>query len=185
MPPAPPNPNIFIPTPLSPCGSLPPPRQGRLRTLLKRQVSDRITRIADIDRFARLIVIRQKFQIDHDLIVRRAAVIHADLIHGRVDVVYAGVVRRLWGAAAVLGEPEAHDAFGARVGPVPLADCGGGGVDGGADVKNDGEAVVPGDVEAGAVIEEEGAVGGGGGDGGDGAVAGVVGCDGVLDEGAA
>ena len=55
--------------------------------------------------------------------------------------------------------------------------------DGGADVEGGGDAVVPGDVEAGAVVEEEGAVGGGGGDEVDGAVAGVVGGGGVLDEG--
>lgn len=73
----------------------------------------------------------------------------------------------------------------ARVCPVPLTDWGGRVGDGGADVEGDGDAVVPGDVEAGAVVEEEGAVGGRGGDEVDGAVAGVVGGGGVLNAGAA
>ena len=72
-------------------------------------------------------------------------------------------------------EPEAHDARRARVGPVPDADGGVGGVDRGAGVVGNGEAVVPRDGEAGAVVEEEGAVYGGGGDEVDGAIAGVVG----------
>ena len=110
---------------------------------------------------------------------------HADLPHGGEDVIQADVVRRPRGAAVVLREPEAHDALGARVGPVPLADRGGGVVDGGAGVHGDDQAVVPGDGEAGAVVEEEGAVGGGRGDEREGPVAGVVRGDGVLDEGAA
>ncbi len=177
-------PSTYIPIPTQ---HSPPPRQRRLRPPLQRQISKRITRIPDIDRLARLIIIRQPLHINHDLIIRRAAVIQPQLIHGRVHVVHARVVRGLGGAAIVLREPVAHDALGARVGPVPLADLGGGGggVDGGADVEDDDEAVVPGDVEAGAVVEEEGAVGRGGGDEGDGAGAGVVGGDGVLDEGAA
>ena len=72
-------------------------------------------------------------------------------------------------------EPEAHDARRARVGPVPDADGGVGGVDRGAGVVGNGEAVVPRDGEAGAVVEEEGAVYGRGGDEVDGAIAGVVG----------
>ena len=164
---------------------LSPPRQRRLRPPLKRQVSNRITRIPDVDGFPRLVIVRQLLHINHDLVVRQAAIVHADLIHGGVDVVHAGGIGRLGGATVVLGQPEAHDALGARVGPVPLADGGGGVVDGGAGVEDDGVAVVPGDVEAGAVVEEEGAVGGGGGDPRDGAVARVVGGDGVLDEGAA
>lgn len=160
-------------------------RQRSLRTTLKRQVSERITRITHIDRLPRLIIIRQHPHINHDLVIRRAAIVHAELIHRGVDVVHAGVVRGPGRAAAVLREPEAEDALGARVGPVPLADGGGGGSDGGAGVEGDGEAVVPGDVEAGAVVEEEGAVGGGRGDERDGAVARVVGGDGVLDEGPA
>lgn len=161
------------------------PRQRSLRPLLQRQISNRITRIAHIDRLPRLIIIRQLPQIDHDLIIRRAAILHADVVHGGVDVVHAGLIRRSGRAAVVLGQPEAHDAAGARVGPLPLAGRGFGGVDEGAGVQDDGEAVVPGDVEAGAVVEEEGAVGGGGGDEGEGAGAGVGGCEGVLDEGAA
>lgn len=165
--------------------TLSPPRQRSLRTSLKGQVSDGITGIPHIDRLPRLIIVRQLLQIDRDLIIRRAPVDHADHIHGRINIVHAGVVRRLGRAAGVLREPEAHDALGARVGPIPLADGDGRGVDGGADVEEDGEAVVPGDGEAGAVVEEEGAVGGGGGAEGDVAVAGVAGCEGVLDEGPA
>ena len=165
--------------------TLSPPRQRRLRPPLKRQISNRIARIPNVDRFPRLVIVRQLLKIDHDLIIRQAAIVQADLIHGGVNIVHAGGIRRLGGAAVVLGEPEAHDALGARVGPVPLADGGGGVVDGGAGVEDDGVAVVPGDVEAGAVVHEEGAVGGGGGHERDGAVAGVVGGDGVLDEGAA
>ena len=149
------------------------------------QISDRITRIADIDRLPRLIIIRQLPQIDHDLIIRRAAILYADVVHGGVDVVHAGLVRRSGRAAVVLGQPEAHDAAGARVGPLPLAGRGFGRVEEGAGVEGDGEAVVPGDIEAGAVVEEEGAVGGGAGDEGDGAGTGVRGCEGVLNEGAA
>ena len=160
-------------------------RQRSLRPSLKRQISNRITRIAHIDRLPSLIIIRHLLHINHDLIIRRAAEIQPNLIHGRVNVVHAGIVRRFRRAAVILGQPETHDAFGARVCPVPLADWGGGVGDGGADVKGDGDAVVPGDVEAGAVVEEEGAVGGGGGDNVDGAVAGVVGGGGVLDAGTA
>ena len=75
--------------------------------------------------------------------------------------------------------------MGARVGPVPDAGGSEGGVDGGAGVVDVGGAVVPGDVLAGAVVKEEGAVDGGGGDEVEGAVAGVVGEPGALDEGAA
>ena len=152
---------------------------------MQRQISNRITRIADIDRLPRLIIIRQLPQIDRDLIIRRAAILHADVVHGGVDVVHAGLIRRSRGAAGVLGQPEAHDASGARVGPLPLAGRGFGRAEDGAGVEDDGEAVVPGDVEAGAVVEEEGAVGGGRRDEGDGAVARVGGCEGVLHEGAA
>ena len=167
------------------CSPLSNPRQRSLRPPLQGQISDRITRIADIDRLPRLIIIRQLPQIDHDLIIRRAAILYADVVHGGVDVVHAGLVRRSGRAAVVLGQPEAHDAAGARVGPLPLAGRGFGRVEEGAGVEGDGEAVVPGDVEAGAVVEEEGAVGGGAGDEGDGAGAGVGGGEGVLDEGAA
>ena len=160
-------------------------RQRSLRPLLKRQISNRITRIADIDRLPRLIIIRHLLQINHDLIIRRAAEIHSDLIHRRVNIVHAGIIRGSRRAAVILGQPEAHDAFGARVCPVPLADWGGGVGDGGAGVKGDGDAVVPGDVEAGAVVEEDGAVGGGAGGEVDGAVAGVVGGGDVLHAGAA
>ena len=122
-----------------------------------------------------MIVIRQLDQVHRDLIVRLAAKVHADVVHGDVDIVHAGIVRRPGCTAIVLREPEAHDARGARVGPVPDADGGIGGVDGGAGVVGNGEAVVPRDGEAGAVVEEEGAVDGRGGDEVDGAVAGVVG----------
>ena len=160
------------------------PRQRSLRTLLKRQIGNRITRIPHIHLLARLIIIRQLPQIDQNLIIRRAAIVQADVIHGGVDVVHAGIIRRPRGATVVLREPEAHDALGARVGPIPGADRGVGGVDGGARVVDDGQAVVPSDVEAGAVVEEKGAVNGGGGDEVDGAVAGVVGEVGALNDGA-
>lgn len=173
-------PGIHIPR-----ATLSPFRQRRLRASLERQVSNRVAGIPHIDRLARLVIIRHLPHINHDLIVRGAAVLQSDFIHGRVDIVHASIVRGPRRAAIVLREPEAHDALGARVCPVPLADRGCGVVDDGADVEDDGEAVVPGDVAAGAVVEEEGTVGGGGGDEVDGAVAGVVGGDGVLDEGAA
>lgn len=181
---------INISTHLKNPTSLPPHnpsslRQRRLRPLLQRQIRKRITRIPHIDRLARLIIIGHLLNINHDLIIRRAAKIHPKLIHWGIDILHAGIIRWFRGGAVVLGQPEAQDAFGARVGPVPAADGGGGFVDGGADIEDDGDAVVPGDVEAGAVVEEEGAVGGGGGDEGEGAGAGVVGGGGVLDAGAA
>ena len=136
---------------------------------------NRITRISHIDRLPRLIIIRHQLHVNRDLIIRGAAEIGAQGRHGGVDIVEADIIRRDGGAAIVLGEPEAHDAPGAWVGPVPLAGRGGGVGHGGAGVVDDGDAVFPGDVVAGTVIEELGAVGGGGGDEGDGAVAGVVG----------
>ena len=132
--------------------------------LLKRQIRNRITRVPHIHLRTRLKVIGQLDQIHRDLVVRLAAKVHADVIHGDVDVVHAGVIRRPGGTAVVLREPEAHDARRARVGPVPDADRGVGRVDRGAGVVRYGEAVVPRDREAGAVVEEEGAVDGGGGD---------------------
>ena len=124
---------------------------------------------------ARLRVIRQLCQVDRDLIVRRATVLHADVVHGRVDVVHAGFICRPRGTATVLRQPETHDALRARVGPIPDADGGVGGVDRGADVIHHGEAVVPRNFEAGAVVEEKGAINGRGINLVDGAVAGVVG----------
>lgn len=150
-------------------------RQRRRPTLLKRQIRNRITRVSHIHLHARLIVIRQLGQIHRDLIIRFAAKVQANVIHGDIDVVHAGLVRRPGGAAIVLREPEAHDARRARVGPVPDAGGGVGGVDCGAGVVGDGKAVVPRDGESGAIVEEEGAVDGRGGDEVDGAIAGVVG----------
>ena len=150
-------------------------RQRRRLTLLKRVVRNRITRISRIHLHARLIVIGQLGQIHRDLIVRLAAKVLAEIVHGDVDFVHAGIIRRPGRTAVVLREPEAHDARRARVGPVPDADGGVGGVDGGAGVIDNGEAVVPRDGEAGAVVGEEGAVDGGGGNEVDGAIAGIVG----------
>ena len=150
------------------------PRQRRRPPLLKRQIRNRITRISHIHLRPRLIIIGQLDQIHGDLIIRLAAKVQANVIHGYVDVVHAGIIRGPGRTAIVRREPEAHDARGARVGPVPDADGGVGRVDGGAGVVGDGEAVVPRDREAGAVVEEEGAVDGGGGDEVDGVIAGVI-----------
>lgn len=154
--------------------------QRKRRAPLKGQIGNRITRVSRIHLHARLIVIRHLHYIDRDLVVRRAAVVHADVEHGGVDVVHAGFVGRLGRAAGVRRDPETHDASRARIGPVPDAERGVGGVEGGADVVDDGDAVVPRDVEASAVVEEKGAVDGGGGDLVDGAVAGVFGYAGAL-----
>ena len=139
-------------------------RQRRRPTLLKRQIRNRITRVSHIHLRPRLIVVGQLRHIHRDLIVRFAAKVHADVIHGDVDIVHAGVIRRPGGTAVVLRQPEAHDAFRARVRPVPDADRGVGGVDRRARVVRNWEAVVPRNCEAGAVIEEEGTIDGGGGD---------------------
>ena len=125
---------------------------------------NRITGIPHIHRLPRLIIIRHQLHINRDLIIRGAAEVGAQGRHGGVDVVEADVVRRDGGAAVVLREPEAHDAPGARVGPVPTAGRGGGVGHGGAGVVDDGDAVFPGDVVAGTVVEELGAVGVRGGD---------------------
>lgn len=129
-----------------------PPRERELRPLHKRQISNRITRIPDIHLRARLVIIRQYPQIDRNLIILRPANIHPNVIHGRKDIIHARLIRRQRGAAVILREPKPHDALGARVCPVPGAGRGGGGGDCGAGVVDDGEAVVPGYVEAGAVV---------------------------------
>ena len=149
------------------------------------QICDGVARISYIHRLARLVVVGQFPYIDYDLVIRRAAVLLPDLVHWRPYVVHARLIRGRRRTAVVLREPETHDAGGAGVAPVPLADRGGGGGHGGADVVDHGETVVPDDVLAGTIVEEEGAVWFGGGDADDGAVTGVVGCDDVLDEGAA
>ena len=139
-------------------------RQRRLRPLLQRQMRNRITRISHIHRLPRLIIIRHQLHINRDLVIRGAAEVGPQGRHGGVDVVEADIVRRDGGAALVLREPEAHDAPGARVGPVPHAGRDGAVGHGGAGVVDDGDAVFPCDVVAGTVVEELGAVGSGGGD---------------------